>query len=111
MNAEPSKAAKRVGPPTVKSVTIGEVRYKAIHWGRKRGFGQNGGYIAAVDPGSREELWTLKVYDVSYDNRREEDVQDVFIQSMKADGRHLIVKDEDDRRYSVNVDSKVVTPL
>lgn len=111
MTSGTTKAGKRVPPPRVKSVIIGDTRYKAIHWGRERGFGQNGGYIAAVDPKSRKELWTLKVYDVAYDGKREEDAQDVFIASMKADGGKLIVRDEDDRRYSVDVGSRNVTRL
>ena len=104
-------AAKRVAPPRVNSVTIGDTRYKAIHWGRERGLGQNGGYIAAIDPKSRKELWTLKIYDVAYDPRLEEDVQDVFISAIRGlgDGR-VEITDEDDRRYLLNVETRTVTP-
>ena len=112
MISGPSKtSAKRVGPRRVNSVIIGDVRYKAIHWGRERGFGQNGGYIAAVDVKTNKELWTLKVYDVDYEGGKEEDAQDVFIASMKADDGKLIIKDEDDRRYAVDVKTKAVKRL
>lgn len=112
MISGPSKtSAKRVGPPRVNSVIIGDVRYKAIHWGRERGFGQNGGYIAAVDVKTNKELWTLKVYNVDYEGGKEEDALDVFIASMKADDGKLIIRDEDDCRYSVDVTTRTVKRL
>lgn len=112
MISGPSKtSAKRVGPPRVNSVTIGDIRYKAIHWGRERGFGQNGGYIAAIDVKTNKELWTLKVYDVDYEGGKEEDAQDVFITSMKAEDGKLIIRNEDGYRYSVDVQTRKVTRL
>jgi hypothetical protein len=96
-------AAKRVGPEEVPPVTIGETRYEVVHWGRERGLGQNGGYIAAVDAASGRELWTLKVYDVTYDPDMEEDVQDVFIESLAPRGDDkLAVVDERGRKYLVD---------
>lgn len=41
--------AKRVGPPRVPPVVVGDLRFEVVHWGRERGLGQNGGYIAAHD--------------------------------------------------------------
>ncbi|WP_295451062.1 hypothetical protein [uncultured Thiodictyon sp.] len=70
---------KREAPAAVNPVRKGGVRYEALHWGKERGFGQNGGYIVAVDEQTGAELWHLKVYDVRYDDDREGDKQDVFI--------------------------------
>jgi len=105
------KAGKRVAPPDVAPVTVGTVRIEALPWGRERGFGQNGGYVAAVDPATGAELWTLKIYDVTYDGKMEEDVQDVFIASMRAlgDGRIEIV-DENGRHYLLDVAARKVSP-
>jgi outer membrane protein assembly factor BamB len=112
MSPAPSMPApKRVAPPKVKPVTIGDVRYEAIHWGRERELGQNGGYIAALDATTGAELWTLKVYDIAYDDRMEEDVQDRFIKSLKADASGLLVTDEDGCRYSVDLETRTVKPL
>ena len=105
-------AGKRVGPPDVASVTIDNVEFAAIPWGKERGLGQNGGYVAALDAKSGKELWTLKVYDVSYDPKLEEDVQDVFIRSLakSASGHELVVTDERDRRYIVDPKTRSVRP-
>ena len=102
---------KRVGPPDVKPITIGGVRYEAIHWGRERGLEQNGGYIAAIDAKSGKELWILKIYQIDYIPKLETDVQDVFIESMKAgaNGQSLEIVDEKGRRYTVNLKSKKVS--
>jgi hypothetical protein len=106
----PGPAGKRVGPPDVAPVLIDGVRIEAIHWGGSRGFGQNGGYIAAIDPVSGRELWTLKVYDVPYDPSLEEDVQDVFIARLAAKGDRLQVIDEKGRRFLVDVKRRAVLP-
>ena len=97
-------AGKRVGPPDVAPVTIGNLRFEAIHWGRERGFGQNGGYIAAHDAAGGAELWTLEVYHVDYDPDMEEDVQDIFIETMtkSASGDRLEITDERGRSYVVD---------
>ena len=100
---------KRTAPPKVSPVLIGGVRYEALHWGRSRELGQNGGYIAAFDPGTNRELWTLKVYDVAYDDKMEEDVQDVFIKKMKAEGENLAITDEDGHHYLVDPRTRTVT--
>ncbi|HJT05711.1 MAG TPA: hypothetical protein VJ747_02230 [Stellaceae bacterium] len=102
--------AKRAGPPKVAPVTIGNLRFEAIHWGKARGLGQNGGYIAAIDPLSGEETWTLKVYDVAYEPDLEGDVQDVFIQSMSKTlfGGKLTITDERGRGYVVDPVARTV---
>jgi hypothetical protein len=110
--AVPSPRAKRAGPPSVAPVTIGEVKFAAIPWGKARGLGQNGGYVAALDPASGKELWTLRVYEVRYDPRLEGDLQDVFITSLakSASGRELVVTDERGRTYLVDPATRSVRP-
>ena len=105
-------AGKRVGPPDVPPVNVAGLRIEAIHWGMERGLGQNGGYIAAYDPPSGRELWTLKVYDVRYAAPMEEDVQDVFIERMDpTSDAGLEVTDERGRRYAVDVSVRSARPL
>jgi hypothetical protein len=99
---------KRTAPPKVRPVTVGGVRIEALHWGRSRGLGQNGGYIVAVDPASGRELWTLKVYDIAYDPKMEEDVQDLFIAKLAVAGDKLSVRDEGGRRFLVDLKRKTV---
>jgi hypothetical protein len=102
--------AKRKGPVEVAPVTVGGLRFEAIHWGDERGLGQNGGYIAAIDPASGKELWTLKIYDIAYDPDLESDVQDVFITSMSKTlfGQKLNIRDEQGRSYVVDPTTRTV---
>lgn len=105
--------AKRVGPKDVPAVTIKDLRFEAIHWGKDRGLAQNGGFIAAFDKTSGEELWTLKIYDIVYDPDLESDVQDLFIKSMKKSlfGNNLKITDERGRNYVVNTDTRTVASV
>lgn len=97
--------SKRVGPPAVSPVTLDGVRYEALHWGRERGFGQNGGYLIAIDAASGEELWTARVYAVDYLQWLETDVQDIFIRSIEiaSDGHELVIVDERLRRFAFDI--------
>lgn len=103
-------SAKRIPPREVAPVTIGKLRFEVIHWGKERGFSQNGGYIAALDSTSGEELWTLKIYDVEYDPELESDVQDIFIESMSKTwfGNKLKLCDERGRKYLVDPSTRTV---
>jgi len=104
--------AKRVPPPDVPPVRIGAVRYEVLQSSRKRGLPQNGGYIRAFSAASGDELWTLQVYQTTYDPALEEDVQDVFIRSLKKTlwGGKLKVEDERGRRYLVDPAARSATP-
>lgn len=105
-------AAKRRGPPEVEPVRIGALEVRALHWGRRQGLPQNGGYIEAWRSNADHPDWRLRVYQISYDEKMEEDVQDVFIESMalNSDGR-LLVRDEDGHEYLVNVETRDVQAI
>ena len=107
MNDEVEK--ERSEPPEPAAVVTGGVRIEALPWGKVRGLGQNGGYIAAYDAGDDHELWLLKVYDVVYDGEMEEDKQDCFIEDMALDpaGR-LRVTDERGRVYVVDIERRAL---
>ncbi len=110
MSTGEGKLAKREGPQDVSPVTIGNMKFVTIHWGKRRGLGQNGGYIAALDVTTSEELWILKIYDVRYDSKKEQDVQDVFIESMSKTPleNQLEIRDETGRIYIVDVLTRTV---
>lgn len=104
-------APKRVGPPEVEPVTLGGLRFEAVHWGRERGLGQNGGYIEAFDAATGAALWLLRIYAIDYRDELEEDVQDLFIEELKAGPRgKLTVIDEQGRRFTVDPATRGVTP-
>jgi hypothetical protein len=111
-NSSKKLSAKRLPPKDVAPVTVGGIRIEVIHWGKDRGYEQNGGYIAAYDPASGKELWTLKVYNVAYDPDLESDVQDVFIKSMAKSwfGKKLKITDERNGKYVVDPATRAVFP-
>jgi hypothetical protein len=102
---------KRSGPDPVDPVRSGGIRYEAMQWGKARGLGQNGGYVAAIDEKTGDELWLLKVYDVSYDGDMEGDKQDVFVTGLEIDGegRRLTVENEAGDRFTVDLASRKVS--
>lgn len=104
-------AAKRVGPDDVPPVTVNGVRYEAVHWGRRRGLEQNGGYIAAIDSASGNELWLAKIYTIEYNPKLETDVQDLFIQTLQVadDNKTLKITDEDGREFTLDLATHTVT--
>ena len=102
--------ADRPPAPRVTPVVKDGVRYQPKVGGRSDP--QVGGLLAAYDVASGKELWTLIVYENKRRPDLEGDVQDVFFRSMKlqSDGRLLIVN-EHDERFAVDVNSRTSTPL
>ena len=103
---------ERAEMPCPAPVILAGVRYAAVPWGRARGLGQNGGILAAQDPASGLELWTLLVYRIDYDNELESDKQDVFIESItvQSGGTLRIVSERGDS-YLVDVVRRTVVGL
>lgn len=97
--------------PSVAPVILGDTRYEVLRAAKTRGFKQNGGVLAAVDSRSGKELWTLLVYETSYDDKEEQDVQDVFITHMaiSEDRKHLMIKSESKKSYLINLEDRSVT--
>lgn len=112
MSDQNTPMAKRLGPKNVPPVTIKNTRFEAVHWGKDKGFGQNGGYIEAFDTSNGETLWTLKIYDITYDSELESDVQDIFIASMSKGwfSNKLKITDERGRKYVVDTEARTVLP-
>ena len=105
-------AAKRVAPAAVAPVTMGKIRYEAVHATRARGLPQEGGYVAAIDTRTGAELWLQRIYETPYDPALEEDVQDVYIRRMRRgpDGKTLAIIDERGRCYRLTLASRAVQP-
>nr|MBL8411469.1 hypothetical protein [Dechloromonas sp.] len=101
-------AAKRVAPPEVRPVTVAGIRYTVVLATRARGLPQEGGYIAAIDVKSDREIWLRRIYETQYLPELEEDVQDVFIRSMKLGngGRTLEIVDELDRHHRLDLEPR-----
>jgi len=106
MDDTPEKERSEIPDPTPQ--VLDGVRYEAVPWGKARGLGQNGGYIAAYAAASGRELWLLKVYDVVSDGEREDDSQDLFIESLEPSGAaRRRVTDERGGIYLVDLAQRV----
>lgn len=104
-------APKRLPPDDVPPVTVGGVRYEVIHWGKERDLGQNGGILAAVDPATGREMWTMKVYRIDYDpDGFEFDMQDRFIARLEVAGSRLRATTEDGAVYLVDPATRTSVP-
>lgn len=98
--------AKRKFPEDVQSVTHAGIRYEAPHFDVKRK--QNGGYIKAFDQNTNKHLWTVQIYKTTYQSSVEQDVQDIFITSIKIKERTLFIYDEKNRIFQLNLKDKTV---
>jgi len=109
MSDKPQKERSEVPEPA--AVLSGGVRIEALPWGKARGLGQNGGYIAAYDPVTDSEVWILKVYEVVYDGQRESDKQDLFIEDLALEPSGLLrVTDERGGVHRVDLRQRAVVP-
>ena len=105
-------AGKRVAAPVVAPLTLHGVRYEAPADARDGDDGQAGGYVIARDARSGRELWRLRIYATVYDPHLEQDVQDVYIRTLRAGraGRTLEIVDERGRRYTLDLATRTVRP-
>ena len=102
--------AKRLAPDPVAPVSFEGRRYEAIQFGKARGLGQNGGYVAAIDEASGRELWVQRIYRIRYDRGLEGDKQDVFITGLTLlpEARTLVIENERGARYRLNLRTRKV---
>jgi hypothetical protein len=97
--------AKRAAAAKVEPVIHQGVRFTAPNDDGRRG------YIEAWDVQASQKLWDLTVFTNRIDPKLEEDVQWVFIKTLKIQDSQLIVTSERGKAYRVNLKTKAVTPL
>ncbi len=104
--------AKRLAPDPVAPVSFEGRRYEAITFGKARGLGQNGGYVAAIDEASGRELWVQRIYRIRYDRGLEGDKQDVFITGLTLlpAARALRIENERGASYRLDLRTRQVRP-
>ncbi|MDT0681203.1 hypothetical protein RM543_00790 [Roseicyclus sp. F158] len=100
------------GPGDVEPVIEDGVRYEAVHWGKERGFAQNGGIVAARDEGSGEELWTAVIYEIEYGPKSPQKY-DRFITRMDLveGGEALRIMDESGAVHRLDLSTREVETL
>ena len=98
----PLSSAKRLPPPNVKPVLSGGVEYSA------HGDGTHA-WVAATDVTTHKALWTAKVFRKhTHWWKGEEDNQWVYISDLKLEPNALFIKDERERCYSLDLNTRHV---
>src|ERR1700677_1170478 len=97
--------AKRMEPAKVHPVEYDGIRYTAPNDDGRRG------YIQAVDVKTGKTLYEIVVFKNTIDPAMEEDVQWVFIKSLKIEKGVLIVTDERDHVYAVDLKTRAVKAI
>jgi hypothetical protein len=94
--------AKRGAPMEVLPVKVGNIEYSAPH---RNGTHKQMGFIEARDLKSGKLIWSRQIYAVKYDPDLEGDVQDVFIKSITVEGNNLIITNERNSKYQLDLNS------
>jgi hypothetical protein len=95
-------SAKRLPPPNVKPVLSGGVQYSA------HGDGTHA-WVAATEVATGKEPWTAKVFRIhTHWWKGEEDNQWVYISDLKLEPNALLIKDERERCYSLDLNTRHV---
>ncbi len=95
--------AKRGVPAEVVPVKVGNIEYSAPH--KNRTLQKQMGFIEARDLKSEQLIWRRQIYAVKYDPDLEGDVQDVFIKSITVAGNNLIIINERNSKYQLDLKS------
>jgi hypothetical protein len=100
-----SATAKRVAPRDVPPVTANGIRYSAEGDGRDS-------YVVATDAKSGQTLWRVKVFHTRIKFwQGEEDNQWLFISDLKLSADSLFARDEKNRCYSINLNTRRVRKM
>ena len=100
--------ARRGAPAEVLPVTVGNIEYSAPH---RNGTHRKMGLLEARDLKSGKLIWSRQIYAVKYDPDLEGDVQDVFIKSITVEGNNLIITNERNSKYQLDLHSLEVIIL
>jgi hypothetical protein len=87
--------AKRAVPSPVPPIVKDGIQYVANECGM--------GCVKAIELKTKKELWKVTLYKIEFIKGLEEDVQWVFIKEMKLSGDKLIVTNERNDRYEINL--------
>lgn len=93
--------AKRGAPANVAPVASGDLEYRAPH-------GQMG-CVEAWDTKHNKLIWRRQIYVIKLQPDLERDVQDVYITSLKLEGKSLLVKNERSSEYKLDLETLQVT--
>jgi len=91
-------AAKRAAPQKVTPVMYEGIRYEAPI--------DQMGFVVAFDNATGMKLWEKRIYKVWYKFWLEKDVQAIYITDMRLENQMLIIRNEKDEYYSLDLRTK-----
>jgi hypothetical protein len=97
LSLDPSAWCKRGGAPIVGPVIYEGIKYIAPNDDGFRG------YIQAWDMKTKKKIWELTIFTNSIQPELEKDVQWVFIQELKLERSNMIITDERDRHFLLDL--------
>src|SRR5262249_32297965 len=102
---------KRSAPKDVPAIVDRGIRYTVPHFGALHGKDQNGGYVQAWDVATGKLRWDRIIYRVPNDSKREGDMQDVFITELRLHGSKLLIRNERQERFEMDLASGQVRTI
>ena len=100
--------AKRIPPKKVEPVIHKRIKYTAPNKYKQIGNAQIG-YVEAWDLERGEKLWEKNIYYVSIKPIMEADVQWIFITELSIEDGNLVVTNEHDEKYILNLETGKVS--
>ncbi len=98
-----NRGYKRVAPKEVTPVLYGQLKLTAPT--------NQMGYIVAFDTTAGEVVWKVRIYKVHYDVFLEKDAQDVYINDIELRNDNLLIRDDTDQHYLLNLKTLAVAKL
>lgn len=97
--------AKRTRAPVVEPVVHEGIRYVAPNDDGRRA------YVQAFDVATSNKTWEVTVFKNRINPFLEEDVQWVYIERLRIENGNLIVTDEGNRQFAVDLEKRTVKRL
>jgi hypothetical protein len=94
--------AKRVAPKKVQSIVHNNIEYSVDH--------SNIGSILIKDKSSNMTK-NLKIYTIEYNKDLEKDVQDIFIKNLKISNNYLLITNESNKVFSMDLSTHQITQV
>ena len=95
--------AKRSAPKEIEPVIYNNIKYTAPL--------THDYIVEAWDIKTNKKLWEKKIYDIKYDLSLEEDVQWVFIKSLSIENGNLLITNEKNDIYELDLKDKSVRKI
>lgn len=103
--------AKRVPPKDVEPVIYKDIKYIAPYFKIINKEVRRCGYVEAWDLKTNKKLWDIQVYKIDYDPILEQDVQDIFITSLTIKNERLVVVNERNEIYEIDLKTKTISKI